>query len=622
MINAAIYARFSSDMQREESIDAQVRACKYYAQNFGYNIVHVYADKAKSGRYIRKRDQFQQMISDSARGLFSAVLVHKLDRFGRNGVDTLENKRILEQNGVDLISVVERLDKTPQGKLMLYIIVGMNEFYSANLAQETMKGLKENAYKCLYTGGIPPLGYDVNPDHTFRINEVEADAVRLIFKMYADGCGYTEILRALDSHDYKTKRGSSFGSNSLHDLLTNEKYAGTYVFNKSASRDFRGKMNRHRYKSDDQIIRIPGGMPAIVDLDLWKAVQKKMKENQHKAAQHKAKLNYLLTGKIFCGICGSAMTGEVRYAKGREYAYYRCSRGQRTKECTQKSVPKDLVEQSVIQQINDKIFSRKNIDAICRRIYVSYQDNGYDAQCSHLRAALSEVDRKIGNVTRAIENGITAPELKDTLDSLHKEKKNLEIKVFELHAVPDAGKKTLEEIKAYFSEGADFGKLAAEQQKAIIQKFINRVIVFPDDDGYRIRVIIATDDSAVDEALNYVDLKGNESSPPKKKDAPKGVFFLCIGRQGREHRRRKNGRCVLPLCSASPPRDSRNARKGLATRVTSSPPKAKSGNPALMRLSGFSFSDASLFVLCLSSIQKKAPPSDRRNSDVEIAFAF
>lgn len=120
-----------------------------------------------------------------------------------------------------------------------------------------MKGLKENAYKCLYTGGIPPLGYEVNKDKTFRFNEIEAAAVRLIFQMYADGCGYTEILRAPATHGYKTKCGRSFGSNSLHDLLTNEKYVGTYA----ASRDARGHMNRHRYKSADQIIRIPNEIP-------------------------------------------------------------------------------------------------------------------------------------------------------------------------------------------------------------------------------------------------------------------------------------------------------------------------------------------------------------------------
>lgn len=518
MINAVIYARFSSDMQREESIDAQVRACKYYAQNFGYNIIHIYADKAKSGRYIRKRDQFQKMILDSAEGLFSAVLVHKLDRFGRSGMDTLENQKILEQNGVELISVKERLDKTPQGKLMLYVIVGMNEFYSANLAQETMKGLKENAYKCLYTGGIPPLGYDVNPDKTFRINETEAEAVRLIFKMYADGCGYTEILRALSAGGFRTKRGHAFGSNSLHDLLTNEKYAGVYVFNKSAPRNAHGKMNRHKYKSEDEIIRIPGGIPEIVSPEVWKEVQKRLKENQHRAARNKAKIDYLLSGKIFCGLCGSSMTGEVKYANGHTYAYYRCGKGQRTKECTQREIPKDLVEQAVVEQINKNIFSPKSIDAICHRIYASFQEDDGKDKLAALKREIEGIDRKIGNVTRAIAEGVTAPELKDTLEDLSSQKKKLQIKLYEMESVPGAKKKTLEEIKAEFSEGADFGKLPFEQQKRIIQKFVNRVIVYPgaNGGGYRIRVILSTDESAVDEALSVLDMEGNESSPPLK----------------------------------------------------------------------------------------------------------
>lgn len=531
MTDAVIYARFSSDMQRKESIDAQIRACKYYAQNFGYNIVGIYADKAKSGKYIRKRDQFQKMIIDSASGKFSAVLVHKLDRFGRNGVDTLENKRILEQNGVELISVVERLDKTPQGKLMLYIIVGMNEFYSANLAQETMKGLKENAYKCLHTGGIPPLGYDVNPDKTYRINETEAAAVRLIFRMYADGFGYTEILRTLAAHGYKTKRGHSFGSNSLHDLLTNEKYVGNYVFNKSASRDSRGKMNRHRYKSDDQIIRIEGGIPSIIDKKLWDEVQIRMKENQRRAARNKAKIDYLLSGKIFCGICGSAMVGDSKYSRGMEYAYYRCNRGGRTKECTQRSIPKDLVEQYVIQQINKRIFNPKIIDSICQRVYVSLNSDKDSNEINRLKAEISELDKKISNITHAIADGVYAPELKISLNELSDQRKQLQIHLFELEAIPDAKNKTLEEIKTEFSAGADFGKLSPDRQKIIIQKFVKRVVVFPEDDGYKIRVFISRNPSAVDEIIKYVDLAGNGSSPPFKTGSdilflPNGILLL------------------------------------------------------------------------------------------------
>ena len=157
MKKAVIYARYSSDMQREESIDAQVRACTYYARQYQYEIVHVYADRAQSGKRTKNREQFLQMINDASDGGFEVILVHKLNRFGRNTLEVLEYKNNLEDMGIELISVTERLESTPEGKLMLIIIAGMNEFYSDNLSQEVMKGLKENAYQCKFTGGVPAL---------------------------------------------------------------------------------------------------------------------------------------------------------------------------------------------------------------------------------------------------------------------------------------------------------------------------------------------------------------------------------------------------------------------------------------------------------------------------------
>ncbi|HCX64169.1 MAG TPA: hypothetical protein DHN33_03035 [Eubacteriaceae bacterium] len=158
-----IYARFSSDNQREESIDAQIRAAKYYADQYGFEIVKIYADKAKSGRST-DRPEFMRMIQESSSGIFQAVLVHKLDRFSRDSADSLYFERLLNQNGVELISINEKLDDSPEGALMKMVITGMNEFYSKNLAREVMKGLKENAYNCKHTGGLTPLGYDLDAE--------------------------------------------------------------------------------------------------------------------------------------------------------------------------------------------------------------------------------------------------------------------------------------------------------------------------------------------------------------------------------------------------------------------------------------------------------------------------
>ena len=184
---AVIYGRFSSDNQREESIDAQVRACREYAKSKDLEIVNIYTDSAKTGTNSN-REQFQKMIKDSAKREFRYVIIHKLDRFARNRYDSAVCKRELQMNGVQVLSVIENLTDTAEGKMMEAVLEGMAEYFSANLARETMKGMKENAYKCIHTGGIPPLGYDV--DSTTRkltINEEEANIVKIIFDMYAAG---------------------------------------------------------------------------------------------------------------------------------------------------------------------------------------------------------------------------------------------------------------------------------------------------------------------------------------------------------------------------------------------------------------------------------------------------
>ncbi len=234
-MKAAIYARYSSDNQREESIDAQIRAIKEFASHNNIQIVKIYTDEARSAT-TDDRPQFLQMIKDSEFNIFNTVIVHKLDRFSRNRYDSAFYKKKLKDNHVKLISVLEHLDDSPESIILESVLEGMAEYYSINLSREVMKGMKETALQCKHTGGIPPLGYDVNPDKTYCINEKEANAIRLIFQMYASGTGYTPIIDKLNDLGYKSKTGKSFGKNSLYGILTNEKYRGVYIFNKSSKK--------------------------------------------------------------------------------------------------------------------------------------------------------------------------------------------------------------------------------------------------------------------------------------------------------------------------------------------------------------------------------------------------
>jgi site-specific DNA recombinase len=332
---AVIYPRFSSDMQREESIEAQIRACRDYASRNNIEIVGVYADRAKSAT-SDQRPEFQRMIKDSSSGLFNMVIVHKLDRFSRDRYDSAFYKRLLKRNGVVLRSVVENLDESAESVVLESVLEGMAEYYSKNLAREVEKGKRENALKGKHAGGIPPLGYDVDRE-TMRlvINPFEAEAVKLIFNMYLDGKPYGEIIEALYNRGFTTKAGQQFGKNSLNSILKNPKYSGVYTYSRSAAKDVNGKRNGNAYKSDDDIIKVEGVIQAIISKEDFEKVQQCMKIRKHKVAKYRAKRTYLLSGKVYCGECGFAYTGNCRPERKHhpEYKSYRCSNKTKRPRC-------------------------------------------------------------------------------------------------------------------------------------------------------------------------------------------------------------------------------------------------------------------------------------------------
>jgi site-specific DNA recombinase len=481
-LNAVIYARYSSDNQREESIDAQVRAIKEYAAREGYNIIRIYADEAKSAT-TDQRPQFLQMMKDAESGLFQAVIVHKLDRFSRDRFDSAYYKRHLKKCGVRLISVLENLDDSPESIILESVLEGMAEYYSKNLSREVMKGMKETAYQCKHTGGIPPLGFDVGPDKRYVINEVEAEAVRLIFRMYADGHGYGDIINALNSKGYKTKAGNHFGKNSIHDLLKNEKYIGTFVFNKAAKM-VNGKRNSHRLKPDDEIVRIPGGCPAIISKDLWERVQARLKANKRASGAYSAKIVYLLSGRIFCGKCGAAMVGN-RAKMGRnktEYAYYGCSTRKTKKTCDMKPINKAFIEEKVLDALYENLFSDHVIDLATDMIYnhAASKSSEIPKQIAAIEKQLAAVEIEIKNIVNAIAAGMFHESMKEKMDELEASRSALRIRLEEAKLQQQTHSLTREQIRSFLARYRNIKEMPPEEQKKAIQVFVERVTVYDD----------------------------------------------------------------------------------------------------------------------------------------------
>ena len=421
----ALYARFSSDNQRSESIDAQIRAMQFYCKQNNYFIVETYIDEAKSATTDR-RPSFQRMIADSKNKAFDILLVHKLDRFARNRYDSAVYKRELKKNGVQVFSVLENLDDSPESIMMEAVLEGMAEYYSQNLGREVMKGLKENALSCLHTGGKPPLGYDIDEvTKKLVINEEEAETVRIIFDLCSKGYGYSYILDALNRDGRLTKKGVAFGKNSLHSILTNPKYQGLYVYNRSSAKSIYGTRNTHLLKENEEIITIDGGCPRIVDPITYEKVQRKLNDRKHHGGRENAKTTYLFSGKLMCKNCGRSLTGNTAH-EGRGKALrvtYRCP----TKHCDTKNINRDYLEVYVIRLLEREIFSSTALNRIAKKIAIIHNSNMDILELSReeIDEKLAKIDEALANIANFVAGGLASDTLKAKLRSLEEEKAKL-----------------------------------------------------------------------------------------------------------------------------------------------------------------------------------------------------
>ncbi len=492
-MKAALYARFSSDNQREESIDAQVRAMKEYSERNDIQIIKIYTDEAKSAT-TDNRPQFRQLIKDSTLGLFDIVLVHKLDRFSRNRYDSAFYKRQLKLNGVKVMSVLELLNDSPESIILESVLEGMAEYYSANLAREVMKGMKETALQCKHNGGIPPLGYDIADDKTLIINENEKHAVILIYTLYSNGFGYNEIVDELNKKGFKTKLGNSFGKNSISEILRNEKYIGTYTFNKT-NRQFAGK-NVKKIKGEEEIIRVEGGTPQIIDKSLWNKVQLKLNKNKRAKGSNSAKENYLLSGLLVCGSCDGAMVGNRKRA-GRNkdmYVSYECSTRKRTKQCNAKSINRDFIEEFVVNDLIEKILSPNTLEYISTKIYNSAikQQEIIKSDVKIIEKKLIEIQKQIDNIINAITKGMFHESMKEKMDELENEKNNLKIDLYETKVQFEKYSPKIDHIKKYLSNDSNIKTKEFHEQKEIINRYIKKVLL--NEDKIEIHYIVDFDD--------------------------------------------------------------------------------------------------------------------------------
>ena len=346
---AVAYARYSSNNQREESIDAQLRAINDYCEKNGIMLLETFQDEAMTGKNDNRED-FQRMINGIMKGHIKVdtILVHKFNRFARNKFDSAIHKKRLKDIGVRVVSVTQAIEDTPEGALMEAVIEAMDEYYSANLALEVKKGLKENALKGKHTGGNVAFGFSLDDQGSYIPNE-NAEIVKRIFEEYAIGVPKTEICDRLNREGLRNQRGNTFNVRTIYDMLRNEKYIGNYI-----------------YTLGNETIRLDGIITSIIDMELWNRVQKLCNQPVKARLRHQ-KEQYHLTGKTFCGVCQSAIcgAGSKRMRNGDLYYYYKCVGKTKHKNgCNNPSLNKEWFEESVLQAVIQAVMTNEQIKLI------------------------------------------------------------------------------------------------------------------------------------------------------------------------------------------------------------------------------------------------------------------
>ena len=505
-MTAVIYARYSSDNQREESIEGQIRECTAYAEKNGITVIKHYIDRALSAK-TDNRPEFQQMIKDSEKRLFDIVLVWKLDRFARNRYDSAHYEYQLERNHVKLVSATEPISEGPAGIMVKSMLTGMAEYYSAELSEKVVRGMTENVLKGKYNGGTIPIGFKVDEEKFFQIDPLKAPFVVEAFQRYNDGATMKELMNWLNDSGVTTNRNQKFTYNSVQTLLTNKRYIGENHF---------------------KDIVMPDSIPAIVDKDLFEEVQLKIKKNSRAPARHKAEDDYLLTTKLFCGMCGAMMFGECGTGRNKVvHHYYKCATAKRFKTCKKKTVRKEWLEDLVVAETMKLIQDDAVIDAIVAEV-MELQDQE-NTTLPLLEKQMREVENGIENMLNAIQAGVLTNSTKSRLEKLEAQQKELEVRIAEEKiARPRLSEN---QVRFWLTRFRKLDPNVKSHRETLINTFVNAVYLYDEKVLITFNYKDGTKTITFDEIAAKDAPEGNGSdlgcfAPPKKHEILRLVLFL------------------------------------------------------------------------------------------------
>ncbi|WP_370205796.1 MULTISPECIES: recombinase family protein [Bradyrhizobium] len=491
---AAIYARFSTDLQNERSIEDQLSLCQSYADREGLSIVRTYDDRARSGGSLMGRNGLLQLLDDAREKSFDIVIVEALDRLSRDMEDLAGIHKRLSFLGIEIRAVHEGVVNT--------VLVGLRglvgQLYREDNAHKVRRGLAGRIKQGLAGGGLT-YGYAAIAGRTGErvIVEAEAQIIQRIFQEYIEGRTPREIAHDLNKDGVSPPRGRAWNASTINGnlergagILQNELYVGRLVWNKVRmvkDPDTGKRLSRPNPRSERQVADVPH--LAIIKPELFAAAQKRKEERGHTHPSHQRRPRRMLSGLLRCGSCGAGMSTNGRDKSGR--VRIRCSAATENGTCPDaKTFYLDTVESAVLTGLQAELRAPKVI-AEYVRTYLEERKRlaiTSNAKRQRLEQQLAQLNREIERLVDAIAKGHGDPSvLGPQSTALDVKRKRISE---ELRSEPPAAKevalhpailKRYEEQLGRLEEALTKGIRSGDGEAAeAIRDLIDRVTVFRD----------------------------------------------------------------------------------------------------------------------------------------------
>lgn len=526
---AVVYARYSSDKQKEASITQQIKECTDYIERKGYDLVRIYSDSAKSGSHdVEKRTEFMKMLSDSQAGEFDVVVAYALNRISREEKGGFyEYEKILNDNNVRLEYVTEIYDEEYGGGIGKAVSVHMASEYVVQLRKCAVRGMRDNAENGRFNGGNSvPIGIKIvdggKKNKYYAPDEETSPYVKNAFDMYILGSTSGEVAEYLNQCGVRTSRGNLINRDTVNRMIQNPIYKGVKITN------FDNKAAHVKYT-------VEGALEAIISEEVWEKAQIEHAKRTYKGKTEYHRETYILRGKLFCGICGDEMVADSGRSRsnntektaGDKYYYYTCHSKKYVKgegKCKKKPISKQLIEDSVIECITNSIWNDEEINYYVEALRADERRRGPNRRKIEIQSQLithRAAQRKAMDAFLESDNRVwfdRANEESEIVSKLESELNGI-LEIEKTQMTSDDFLKAVMDIRSAWEvlQSTTNGKMK------IINNFIDKIVVFDPEDNdptkAKVSFIIKTsDDFSFTKDLKFdLDLSrsiSNESGSP------------------------------------------------------------------------------------------------------------